>query len=397
MMKIPFAQAEEPLMNTRLVVWLGCSLVLACGAAGSGDEPPAKAPEVPVARPLERRVTDHEDYTGRTEAAARVELRARVTGYLDKISFKEGAEVKRGDVLFEIDPRPYKAELDRAEAAVVQAETRLKLAEANYKRMLALAARAAISREEVEKARAERDLAQAEVRAARATLEVARLTLSFTRVVAPLDGRIGRRLVDPGNLVKADETVLATIVSSNPMYVYFQVDERTVLRLRRAQVAGKLKAGPAGLPVMMALADEKGFPHRGTVNFADTHIDPNTGTLRLRAVLANADGLLLPGLFVRVRLPVAEPYRALLVPERAVMLGAKKGERPFVYVVNDKNELVERQVELGARYDGLRAVKGGLKATDWVVIGGLEGLRPGTVVRPRKAPMPELAPKTPGR
>ncbi len=223
-------------------------------ALAGGPAPAGGPPEVAVARPAAREVTDHEDFTGRAEAPVRVELRARVSGYLLRAPFQEGADVKQGDVLFEIDPRPYRAELDRAEAAVGLAEAHLKLAAANLKRAEAGLAARNVSREEYDKVVAERAEAEAGLRAAKAGQEVARLNLDFTRVVAPVSGQVGRRLIDPGNVVKADETNLAVLITRDPVYVYFDIDERTYLRLRRLPAAGK--PGADKLPVGVGLADE---------------------------------------------------------------------------------------------------------------------------------------------
>jgi RND family efflux transporter MFP subunit len=295
------------LMHTRpFRMWLSCSALAILSGTTCLAAPPPKAPVAKVA-------TGHEDFTGRTEAAATVELRARVTGYLDRVLFKDGAAVKKDEVLFEIDPRPYRAELDRADAALTQAQARRKRAEAEFKRADTLFRNRTMTREEYDKVSADYAEAQAGLRLAEATRDVARLHLDFTKVTAPVSGRIGRRLLDPGNLVKADDTALATLVRPDSLYVYFDVDERTALRLRQ----GKLKAG---LPVAVGLAGEQGFPHRGTVDFVDNRVDAKTGTLRVRAVLANAEGLLMPGLFARVRLFVEQPH----VPPK----GESQGPRP---------------------------------------------------------------------
>jgi multidrug efflux pump subunit AcrA (membrane-fusion protein) len=312
----------------------------------------APLPQVEVVQPASREVSDYEVFTGRTEASATVQLRARVTGYLTRVHFKNGAEVKRGDVLFEIDSRPYKAELDKAEAALTLAEARLKKADA-----------------------AGREEARARVRVARAARELARLNLAFTRVTAPLSGRMGRPL-DAGNVAKADETTLATLTSSKPIYAYFDIDERTALRLRREGLSGKLEAA-------VGLADEKGFPRQAVVDFLNGRVDPKTGTLRLRAALPNADGLLLPGLFVRVRLTTGKPRKALLVPERALK---KHRKTSFVFVVNAKDQLEVREVRLGLRHADQVVVKEGLGAAERVVLTGPHGLRAGMTVKPRKAP-----------
>jgi RND family efflux transporter MFP subunit len=358
-----------------LCVWLSCAwLVLAGRAAVSAAEPP----EVRVSLPVARQVADVADFTGRADAAARVELRARVSGYLVKVLFKDGADVKEGDVLFDIDPRPYQAELDKAEARLTLSVSRLKRAEADLKRAKALLANRAISQEEFDRFAADRDEAEAAVGGARADREAARLTLGFTKVTAPIAGRIGRRLLDAGNVVKADDTALATLVTQDPLYACFDIDEATLVRVRKAVQEGKLKGA---VLVTVGLAGEEGFPHQGLVDFVDNHVDPATGTVHARVVLPNADGLLSPGMFARVRLPVGGPYPSLLVPQAAV---ASDQGRKYVYVVNGQDVVESRTVTLGPREGELVAVKEGLKAGDRVVVGGLHGLRPGMAVRPGK-------------
>jgi|GEM_PF-71604 len=366
-------------------------LMLALSTTLIGQEP-AKAPEVPVARPVQREVTDFEDFTGRTEAVATVQLRARVSGFLVRTPFQEGAEVKEGDVLFEIDERPYRAELDRAAAAVGVAETRLKLAAAVHKRAAAGQARNTVSQEDLDKAVAEVAEAEAAVRLAKAGLEIAKLNLDFTHVHAPISGQIGRRLVDPGNLVKADETNLAVTVSRDPVYVYFDIDELTLLRLRRSGDDGLRRPAPntKKIPVAVGLAGEEGFPHRGVIDFADNRVDPNAGTLRLRAVLPNKQRVFFPGMFARVRLPVGAPHKAVLVPEQAILSdqGAK-----FVLVLDDQNKIAKRPVVVGTKLDDWREIRQGLTAEDRVVIGRQNELQPGMIVRPRQPDAP--APKPP--
>jgi RND family efflux transporter MFP subunit len=332
-------------------------------------------------------VADFEDFTGRTEARIRVDLRARVTGLLLKAAFQEGTDIRQGDVLFEIDPRAFQVELEKAQALVSLAEPRLQRAEADLKRAKALLDQKAIGQEEFDKIRAEKAEAEAKVRIARTGLDSARLNLSYTRVVAPISGRIGRRLLEPGNLVKADDTILATIVTRNPMYVYFDIDERTLVRLRKsAQEGKKLEKWPAAV----GLPGEVGFPRSAVVDFADNQVNPNTGTLRLRAVLPNKDGLLDPGMFVRVRLTVGHPHMVLLVPAETVV--AEDGAR-FVFVVNEKNVIEKRPVVLGQVHDGRRVITQGLKPEAQVVVGRLQGLRPGMAVRPveRDTPAPPPA------
>lgn len=265
--------------------WLAAPLfTLCCLMAGAQAPKPDR----------DAAVVDRQDFAGRIEAAARVEVRARVTGHLLKILFQDGEAVKRGDVLFEIDPRLYQAELERAQAEAQRTEARLRRLSAELDRVKGLRKQGAASQDELDRVARERDEAAAAIQVARAGLEIARLHLSFTRVEAPMNGRVGRRLLDPGNLVRADETALVTITAADPAYVVFEVDERTALRLRRGQ---------AGAPLMVAvgLADEEGFPHAGKVDFTDTQVNPKTGTLTLRAVLPNKDRLLVPGQFARVR------------------------------------------------------------------------------------------------
>jgi RND family efflux transporter MFP subunit len=371
---------------------LALFVCLAGFAVGCGRTPPPvaprKPPEVLIATPVSRSVADYEEFTGRTEASHAIDVRARVTGYLDRVRFKEGADVKAGDLLFEIDPRTCQAEFDRAKANCELAEARLARLEADYQRAKSLLATRAISPEEYERAVADRAEAAASLDVAKAGLEVARLNLDFTRVLAPVAGRIGRLMIDPGNLVKADDTVLSNIVASNPIYAYFDVDERTTLRLRRLALAGKIRsARDSTLPVELGLTDEEGYSFRGTVDFVDNHLLPNTGTLRLRGVFENAAGLLSPGLFVRTRIPVGEPYEATLVSEQA--LGTDQGQK-FVYVVDGKNVVQARPVRVGALHDGMRVIESGLAPGERVIVSGLQRVRPGTLVEPRAVDMPIL-------
>jgi RND family efflux transporter MFP subunit len=341
----------------------------------------AEPPGVPVSRPVQREVTDALDFTGRTRAAETVELRARVTGYLEKVLFREGDMVRKGDVLFEIDARPYQAALEQAKANLTLAEAQLKLAESNLRRAEELLKRGNLGKEDYDKAVADRAEAQARVAAARAAVEVAQLNHDWTRARAPISGRIGRRALDVGNLVRADETSLGQIVSTGPIHVYFDMDERSYLRYRRAQP----ETGKAEQPVLVGLGDEKGFPHQGRLDVIDPTVDAATGTVRVRAVLPNDKNLLVPGLFVRVRLPLGKPREALLVAEQAV---GSAGDKRFVLVVNDKNVVERRPVELGALHDGLRVVERGLTRDDRVVVRGVGDLRPGVEVKPDLIEMP---------
>ncbi len=332
------------------------------------------APEVAVVLPVVREIKECVDCTGRTQAVSTVDVRARITGYLDKVQFQDGSDVKKGTVLFEIDSRPYQAELAKADAEVLRCDARRQRAQSAVRRAERLVATKAMSQEDFDLARGELEDAQALIRVARAGLNIAKLNLDYSKVAAPLDGRIGRCLVTPGNLVKADETLLATIVSRNPMFVYFDLDERTALRLMHGSRA------PAAIPAMLGLADEEGYPRKGTVDFVDNRVDADTGTLKVRAVLSNADGALVPGLFVRIRLPTGGARKALLVPEQAIQ--ADQGEK-FLYVIDNENKVARRNVTVGAIQDGLRIVEKGLQPRDRVVIGGLQMVLPGMTVTPQ--------------
>ncbi|NUQ65621.1 MAG: efflux RND transporter periplasmic adaptor subunit [Pirellulales bacterium] len=364
------------------------------GMAGCASKAIPAAPPpavVVVSTPLRQEVTDHEDFTGRTDAAQSVDLRARVSGYLAKIHFRAGDEVKQGDLLFEIDSRQYQAALDRAQAEVDGYDARVKRAEADFRRAEKLLPSNTITREEYDKIVADRGEAAAGLASAKAKVEQARLDLGFTRVTAPISGRIGRNLIDEGNLVSADSTLLANLVSVDPVFVYFNIDERTVLRLKRMAQEGRaeVRRGP-DVPVLVRLADEKDYPHSAKVDFIDNRVDPATGTIRIRAVLPNPvqpDGQrrFAAGLFIGVRVPIGSPYQAVLVSERA--LGTDQGQK-FLYVINDKKEVVYRPVLAGLLQNGLRVIEQGLESGERVITDGLQRVRPGATVEPKLEPMP---------
>ena len=369
-------------------IWRGVAvaalaIIAGCAKAPQSTAPPSRPPTVVLTTPVVKTITDFEDFTGHTEAVATVEVRARVTGYLDKVLFKEGTEVKQGETLFEIDPRSYQTDRDRAAANVLQSRARVRRLEADFKRASSLLQTRAMSQEDFDKVAGERDEAAAALKLAEAAEELAKLNLGFTRVTAPLTGRISRQLIDPGNLVRADDTMLATIVSQDPIYAYFDCDERTALRVRRLIRAGKVKSiWEAKVPVYLGLVDEDSYPHVGTVNFVDNRMDPLTGTIRLRGVFDNPQRLLPPGLFVRIHMPIGVPHESVLLSERA--LGSNQGQK-FVYVVDDANKVSERRVEVGALHDGLRVITSGLKAGERVVLDGLQQVRPGMTVTPQTA------------
>lgn len=377
--------------SSRSVQGLALSLIVLVGCdkpeqqAGPPQLPP---PEVQVSLPIRLEVSDYEDFPGRTEAVSSIDVRARVTGYLEKVLFREGAEVKQGDPLVEIDPRPYQAEVNRAEATFVQAQAHAKRLDLDHQRALSMRTRGSIGQEEFDKIAGDRAEANAAVGVAKAVRELAQLNLGYTKVAAPISGRISRRFVDPGNLVKSDETILTVIVSSDPMYAYFDVDERTALRLQRLIRSGKIKWSDDGaLPVLLGLSDEDGYSQKGSVNFADNRVDPDTGTWRLRGRFANPQQILSPGLYVRIRLPLGDPYKAMLVAEQA--LGTDQGQK-FVYVVDDAGTVTYRRIKVGRLHEGLRVIADGLKPDEKVIVSGLQRVRPGVQVVPKVVDMPRM-------
>jgi multidrug efflux system membrane fusion protein len=330
-----------------------------------------------------RDVVEWDEYQGRMDAVDMVEVRARVTGYLQSVNFKDGAEVKQGDLLFVIDPRPYQAELDRTQADLQQAETKFELASNDFVRAQRLLKARAISEEEADsRSKAERTSVAA-IESARASVEMAKLNMEYTRVTAPISGRIGRKLITEGNLVNGNQgqsTLLATIVSLDPIYCYFDADERAIIKYQRLAREGKgdnIRGGK--MACELALADESGFPHRGLLDFVDNQVDADTGTLRVRGIFANPDRTLQPGFFARVRVPGSAKNPDLLIPDQAV--GTDQGQK-FVYVVNAQNTVEYKIVDLGGMIDGLRVVRQGLHSNDSVIVNGLMSVRQGAKVIP---------------
>jgi multidrug efflux system membrane fusion protein len=394
-------------------------------------------------------VTDYVEFTGRTAAKYSTDIRARVTGYLIQMPFREGAPVHKGDLLFEVDPAPYKAQYDAAQAQLGIAEAALRLARVTYERNRIISNRdpGAVSQQELDQYRAQADQAAANVKLAEANLATAKLRLDWTKVTSPIDGQVSRFFLTFGNLVTQDQTLLTTVMSLDPMYVYFDVDERTVLRVRKGINAGIIKVPEdrTNIPVEMGLDGEDGFPHRGTLDFINNALTPSTGTILVRALFDNpvpevdtsqarrGRRLLSPGMFVRVRLPIGEPHPALLVIDRAI--GSDQGLK-FLYVLDEDNKVQYRRVSTGALQDnGLRVIEGGgdrvVQATDtwtmagqaqlgaslgsgpasyllgmaelvgttldltlypddWVLVGGLQQVRPRMEIDPEKIPMPTL-------
>jgi RND family efflux transporter MFP subunit len=364
-----------------VILGLGVSLTGCTGAKAETAAPPPTP--VNVSQPVEKSVTNYNDLTGRTAAPESVQIRARVGGYLDQINFKEGTLVKKGDVLFEIDPRPYQAQVDFAAAQVAANQALAIKAKSDNDRHKSLFAKspATVTQQDLVAYQAADEQAAAVVLTSKATLDTNQLNLNFTKVIAPIDGRVSRYEVTVGNLVTAETTLLTTVVSVDPMYAYFDVDEHTVLNIRTLIRAGKAKsARDVEWPVMLELANETGHPHLGTINFVDNQVNPKTGTLRVRAVFPNKDEVLTPGLFVRVRVPIGFPHQALLITDRAI--DTDQGQK-IVYVVNEKDEVVSRPIAIGALHGGLRVVEEGLKAGERIIVNGLQRVRPGLVVDPK--------------
>jgi multidrug efflux system membrane fusion protein len=404
----PTRRASEDERNPRWrvgLVWL-VALLSGCG------HPPGPAanpslPVIPVSRPVQRQVTDFVDYTGRTDAVQSVAVRARVTGYLVKMPFQEGSEVKRGEPLFEIDPRPYQAQYDAAQAQINLYQAQRRLAQSNYQRDLTLAPNN-ISAQQLDYDRAAVQEAEAQIKLGQANLENYRLNLEFTKVTSPINGQVSRYYYTLGNLVTQDQTLLTTIVSLDPMYVYFDMDERTVLRIRKDVNKGKIPAAKTltVIPVNMGLEGEDDYPHHGHLDFVNNAVNPSTGTIAVRGVFANpkpSNGrrLLSPGMFARIRLPVGPPHPALLVVDRAITTNQAI---KIVYVVDAEHKVQERRVTTGAlQDDGLRVIETGLTPDDWVVVGGLQQVRPRMEVEPDEMAMPafgaggQAAPEQPAK
>jgi RND family efflux transporter MFP subunit len=355
-------------------------------------------PTVSVVQPVAKDIVEWDEYIGRLESPETVEVRARVSGYLNKVHFKEGIEVQKGDLLFTIDQRPYKAEFDRAEAEFERAQSQAELAKSEAERAKRLITTKAISEEDLDTKTRTYASVLAAVRSAKASLDTAKLNLEFTEIHSPINGRISRALVTEGNLVSSGisgsgATLLTTVVSLNPLYLYGDADERSILKyLKLRREGSRVSARDAQIPAEMQLADESGFPHKGFMDFVDNRIDPNTGTMRARGVFSNVDHSLSPGFFGRIRIPGSGKYQALLIPDRA--LGSDQSVK-FLYVVNAEKKVEFRPVKIGPMIDGLRVVKEGLKPGEQIIVEGLLRVRPGVVVdaKPWEAPAQATAAK----
>jgi RND family efflux transporter MFP subunit len=365
------------------------ALSLAALTLNRGKETPPAPPlqAVTVAPVPEREITEWDEFTGRLEAVDQVEIRPRVSGYIKRVAFDEGKEVRKGEVLFEIDPRPYQAELARAEAELERARSAASLAKSEVQRAGKLVDAQAISREEFDSRTSAEVQGGAQVRAAEAAVETARLNLEWTKVRSPIAGRVSRAEVTAGNLVQTgppEGTPLTTVVSLDPMYVYFDSDEQTYLRYAGQTKSSGTNWRNAKLPVFLGLANESGYPHEGRLDFVDNQVEPKTGTIRTRAVFSNKSRALTPGLFARVKLVGTQKKKALLVRDAAI---GTDQDRKFVLVVGPGDTLVYRPIVPGRLVDGLRIVDSGLQANDRVVVNGLMRVRPGMKVAPTLSDM----------
>jgi multidrug efflux system membrane fusion protein len=373
--------------SAALAVAVASALWLGGGGVPSHAAEPAAAmpaPDVTVAQVVLRPVSDASSFTGRIQAVDSIQIRPRVSGYIDSVHFQEGATVKKGDLLFTIDPRPYRAEADRLAANLAQARAEAKNAEANTARGAKLVQQHAVSQEEADRLDTAAVSAKAQVASVQAALDAARLNLSFTEVRAPVDGKVSNAQITAGNLVTPSDT-LTSVVTVDPMYVYFDVDEQTFLKLDR------LRRQDGHAPaVQMGLADETGYPHTGRIDFVDNQVRAGAGTIRLRAVFPNADGAYTAGLFARVELRSGTTQPRALIDDKAV--GTDLGNK-FVYVLGKDKKVEYRRIATGALVDGLRVVDSGLTAEDVVIVNGLQHVRPGMDVNAKRVAMASLVPE----
>lgn len=362
--------------------------LLAASPAAAQNAPPA--PTVTVAKPVVRDVIDADEFIGRFEPVDQVAVRSRVGGYLDEVFFTDGALVKKGDKLFVIDQRPFRTALSQAEASLAAARSTLEFAETTFKRTESLAGSGTLSVSRLDDDRRALLAAQANARGAEAAVERAKLDLEYTTITAPLSGRVDRRLISPGNLVQADQTVLTTIVSLDPIDFYFDVDERRVLSYARTarERGSALQEGGGALSVLVTIADATERPFEGKLDFSENRVDNETGTMRLRARFANPNFILQPGLFGRVEVEGSNTYKAILVPDEAI--AADQNER-VVYEVAEDGSVVTKPVRLGPRLHGYRVIRSGMTGEETIIVNGLMRVRPGVKVKPEFVVLPQEA------
>jgi len=368
----------------RFAVLMPCIVFLL--TACNQETPPAaqgedQAPPTPVtvATVLHESISEWDEFTGRLEAPQTVELRPRVSGYIDKVLFTEGSIVKAGTPLFVIDSRQTQAEVNRLNAELKSSKARLKLADSDLTRAQSLRKQSAIAIEQVESRNADLEQARANVESIKAALESARLNLSFSQVTAPITGKVSRAQVTAGNYVTAGKTPLTSLVSTDKVYAYFDIDEQSYLRYTG-------QSNQSGKSVQLQLTNEQGYPHTGHIDFVDNQVNPQTGTIRVRAVFSNQDNVFTPGLFARLRVVSSEPYQAILIDDRAVSTDLNN---KFVLLVGANNKLEYQSITLGPRVSGLRIVREGLQPGDTIVIKGLQRVFPGSQVQPEETPMTE--------
>lgn len=368
---------------------LGLLALTGCDQKTAQEKGAPSPPAVTVAKPIVKDVMEWDEFVGRYDAVESVEIRARVGGYLQSVHFRDGAMVNKGDLLFVIDPRPFKATVDDMAASVTSAEARLELATAELRRIEPLVRSSVAPERQLDERRQQFQSARAELERARAQLSRARLDLEFTEVRAPIAGRISRKFVSEGNLVlggASEATLLTTLVALDPIYFYFDVDERSYIGyVRMSQTGERASSRDVAQPVEVALADEKTFTHRGKMDFVDNRLDAATGTMRGRAVFENKNLQLSPGMFGRLRIPGTGTYRGVLVPEEAVLTDQ---DRRIVYVVNGDNVATAQAVRLAQQFDGYRIVREGLKGDETIIVNGLMRVRPGAKVAPTVTTLP---------
>jgi multidrug efflux system membrane fusion protein len=371
-----------------LLAVLGAVVACDSGPSGGGGQPPPAA--VNVAEVVSRKIVEWDEFSGRIQAVNTVSLQPRISGYIETVHFKEGSLVKAGDLLFTIDDREYRATVALRKAELSRAMTRLELANQELARSEKLVAARAVSAEELEQRDGEVKQAAADVSSSRAALDSAELNLSFTRVTAPINGRVGEALIREGNLVTPAQSVLTTLVSIDPIHVVFEGDERIYLKYQAQARAGERPSSrDARNPVHVGLASDRDFPYHGEMDFVDNQIDPATGTIQGRAVIENHDGFLIPGLFARVRLLGSGEYDALLIHEMAVLTDQ---DRKYVYVVNEQNQALRRDIVLGREVEGLRVVTEGLQPGERIVVNGVRKIFfSGAPVQPEIVPMNDPA------
>jgi RND family efflux transporter MFP subunit len=380
-------------LSLRLVAIL---LIAAVGVAGcerkqQAQQGPGGPPPVTVAKPVVKEIVEMDEYTGRFDAVGSVEIRARVSGYLESVRFQDGALVKENDLLFVIDQRPYKAALEQAESTLTAAQTRFDLAKLELERAERLVRTGAGTEQALDQRRQQFLANQADLAGAKAAVEQARLNYEFTEIRAPITGRISRKLVTEGNLINANTTMLTTIVTTDPIYFYFDIDERSFLAYQRLAQRGdgaNTDGGGRNLPVMVMLTDEKEFTRKGTLDFADNRVDAATGTMRLRASFPNKELFLTPGLFGRIAVPGSPRYQGVMLPDEAILTDL---DRRFVYVVAQDGSVKQQPVRLGSRTDNYRIIREGLKGDETVVINGLQRVRlGGGKVTPQPVELPPV-------